>query len=562
MAPSRRDYEFNNSRICHIMPKTVQLDRVLINLYMLLKHNGQRPVARSGRQEVSLDDMVQSLIGQHSDTLQGFSAHPDVVRDWLYSDLVDIVYRGYPDKEAVAAPMPLHLNAYKLRNPRLAKDYRASEHLFSMMHYADPTLPARLADYLGRGMDRSAYETYDGQTPLDIETLIIVRLVDNPNLRESKTSRSDYLDPPLCLGQARLMCDDIRRLLAYEHAVPRAVLISYLRTAFGLHLGLYLLRLFRQLTGWVRSQQAHAACLNCPVHPGSAQPFADCPYAFQNPRSDALAVVPEFVVDMGEDVDAHMAMLARQSCAQHYVSMNDYIRSVFTVNELIRFATSPTGQRQWGRQPTAVAEALSILAEPPEGLDYYFDMRTEDLFPRGTEDEERAEVRALWEMGDLAPIDRFIELLMLARMSYYRKYLIEQIDSVLMKNSDTCLLRQGKGRGARNERRWHIGSRLLEMLGQIAVLEPGGVGGETRFRSRPILIDGFVTWLRERYGLTFMPDWAQATIRDHTAFNANLQQLKQSLREIGFFVDLSDAYNAQTIRPRYPVETAVEGANS
>ena len=81
MAPSRRDYEFNNSRICHIMPKTVQLDRVLINLYMLLKHNGQRPVARSGRQEVSLDDMVRSLTGQHSDTLQGFSAHPDVVRD-------------------------------------------------------------------------------------------------------------------------------------------------------------------------------------------------------------------------------------------------------------------------------------------------------------------------------------------------------------------------------------------------------------------------------------------------------------------------------------------------
>jgi hypothetical protein len=34
--------------------------------------------------------------------------------------------------------------------------------------------------------------------------------------------------------------------------------------------------------------------------------------------------------------------------------------------------------------------------------------------------------------------------------------------------------------------------------------------------------------------------------------------LKDRLREIGFYDDLSDAYNAQTIRPRYRLDRAKE----
>ena len=47
--------------------------------------------------------------------------------------------------------------------------------------------------------------------------------------------------------------------------------------------------------------------------------------------------------------------------------------------------------------------------------------------------------------------------------------------------------------------------------------------------------------------------WPDATIEDNKAFNNNLNNLKRRLREIGFYTDLSDAYNTQTIRPRYPI---------
>jgi hypothetical protein len=94
------------------------------------------------------------------------------------------------------------------------------------------------------------------------------------------------------------------------------------------------------------------------------------------------------------------------------------------------------------------------------------------------------------------------------------------------------------------------------MLVQIAVLGSVDQKGTRTFRSRPILIDQFSTWLHDRYGLVLMPTWPDATIEDLTAFNANLRLLKDRLREIGFYVDLSDAYNTQTIRPRYIIDSS------
>lgn len=547
---SRKDYEFNNTRICHVMPKQIELDRTLIGLYMLLKYDGHRPVARTGRIEVTINYIVEQLIQHHSDTLIGFRDHQEVVKDWVYSDLVDVVYRGIPGQETVAAPLPLHLNAYKLRNPKQAQDYRSAEHLFSLLRAGEPGLVKRLANFLGQGMDPANYDTYDEETPLDLDTLTIVRMVDNQHLQEQHSSRGKVPEPPLCVGQARLLCSDLRRLLVYESVIPRPVLIGYIRAIFGLHLGLYLLRLFRQLTGWVSDCEAHPTCLNCPVHPDQEQnAFGECPYAWQNPATSGNASLPELLVDMGEDYATHMAQLSRDNCAQHFASMNDYILSVFTVNQLFRFADSHAGHRVLKTQPDTVADVLKILSNPPEGFDFYFSQLIDNIVPN--EDEERDEVKAVKNMQGLTSMETFIELVALDRTRYYRKYLTQQLDSVLMKNKDTGLLRDGKSR--RNGRRWHIGSRMLETLVQIAVLEPKKTTTRAEFRSRPILIDQFIRWLRQRYGLVLIPDWPDATIQDYEAFNTNLHHLKVRLREIGFYTDLSDAYNAQTIRPRYEI---------
>lgn len=546
MRLSRKDYEFNNTRICQIMPKHVELDRVLINLYMLLKHNGRRLVTRTGRGDVTLD-LISTYLNQHGDKLIGFSSYPDVVQDWVYSDLVDLVYRGRPDRESITAPLPLHLNAYKLRNPKHSSDYRGAEHIYSMIKDGEPDLIGRLAKFLGAGMEASN-DTYDEVTPLDLQTLMIVRMVASPVLKENPSTPVP-IDPPLCHGQSRLFADDLRRLLAYEGRIPRSVLISYIRTACGFHLGLYLLRLFHQLTGWVRDQQAHPICLTCPVDPKrDPHAFRACPYAFQRAPQAVVDHLPPLIIDMGDDHTSHMARLSRENCTRHFAAIGDYIQAVFTVNQVKRFAESDRGRRLLGSPPDAISDLVALLRDQRESLDNYFSERLDDILPDEERANEQDNVRAVYEMRELSALDRFIELVALDRGAYYRKYLTQQIDATLLKNQDAGLIRQGKGK--RNERRWHIGSRLLEMLVQIAVLDPVEGG----FRSRPILIDEFIGWLAERYGLVLMPAWAEATIEDYKAFNENVRRLKEKLREIGFYSDLSDAYNAQTIRPRYTIE--------
>ena len=547
-----KDHEFNNTRICHLQPKMIELDRVLINLYMLLKYDGQRPVAKSGRREVTLKYIMDQLLSQHPDKLQGFQDHPEIIQDWIHADLLDLVFRGVSEKEKVAAPLPLHLNAYKLRNPAQAKDYRAAEHLYSLMQSADPGLVTRLKNFLGQGMDPTGgYDKYDGESRLDLDTLMIVLMVDNPVFKESRSSARDMLEPPLCIGQARLLCDDLRQLLIYENQVPRSVMIGYLRSAIGFHLGLYELRLFSQLKGWVQEKKSHSDCLNCPVKPGLSKPFENCPYAFQNEAAGKQNCVPEIILDMGDEHTTHMAQIAMDNCATIYDTMNDYIRAVFMVNQLFQFTRSSTYQKRFPTaQPQTVTDVLQLLENPPDGMLEYFYQRIDAILPDGLE-EEMPEVRSIYQMKDLPSWETFIELVALERTKNYRKELTRQLDAVFMKNQDTCLMRQGKGKS--NRRRWYLGSRLLEVFVQIAVLKSDGIGAAVHFVSRPILIDDFVGWMRDRYGLVIMPDWKNATIEDNKAFNANLNNLKHRLREIGFYTDLSDAYNTQTIRPRYSI---------
>jgi hypothetical protein len=189
-------------------------------------------------------------------------------------------------------------------------------------------------------------------------------------------------------------------------------------------------------------------------------------------------------------------------------------------------------------------------------MDVHFGQKIDEFFARRTEgDVELREYEAIRRMEGLTPLQKLVELVTLDRTRYYRKYLVDLIDAVSMKNQDCGLMRQSKGKN--NPRRWQMGSRLLEMLVQIAVLEPVGGGAVASFRSRPLLIDEFVRWLRNRYGIVLAPNWPGASIHDYQAFNANLGHLKERLREIGFFTDLSDAYNAQTIRPRYTIEAEV-----
>ncbi len=107
------------------------------------------------------------------------------------------------------------------------------------------------------------------------------------------------------------------------------------------------------------------------------------------------------------------------------------------------------------------------------------------------------------------------------------------------------------GRSRRNKRRFVIGTRLLETLVQLRVLRADG----NTYRTQPVSIEDFLSWLHERYGLIVSgintPRFMGSDLETHQAFRDNLKAFHNKLRQIGFYTVLSDAYIMQKIRPRY-----------
>lgn len=279
--------EFRNPKVFYPDPKNIDLDRVLINLFIWLKCNGERPVTRGRvRSDFEKVDVHVDNLAKYPG-VEGFERDKWIAQRWLETDIFDLVNRGRPGAEAIASLRPLHLDAHKIRVAKHCRDYNHADALYAMLEHGEPQAVKDLKTYLEHGRD-NATGKYDGKTRLDLETLTVLKLVEGiPDLSSSgeKISR----DPPTCKGQSRLLGDDVQRLLAYRDVIPRPVMVDYLKTILGLHLALYTFRVGKQLSGWVREQKSNPTCAPtaCPVYGGADAPFKDCPYSLK------------FVVDMG-----------------------------------------------------------------------------------------------------------------------------------------------------------------------------------------------------------------------------------------------------------------------
>jgi hypothetical protein len=530
--------EFRNPKVFYPDPKSVELDRVLINFFLLLRCDGFRPASR-GRPRASAErvehhlDQLAAMPG-----VEGFDDHREVAKAWLESDIFDLVNRGTA-RESVASLRPLHLDAHKIRVAKACRDYNVADALYAFLEFGEPQALRDLKQYLDRGRDAGTSQ-YDGRENLDIETLTVLKLVAELPAQHPSGERAAP-ERPTCIGQARVLCDDVQRLLAYQDEVPRPVMIDYLKTIFGLHVALYTLRLSRQLAGWIEDRRAHPTCRNCPVHGAKAVPFEGCPYP------------QHFMVDMGGDFRSRTAEMAQESAAAEYGRLAVLTRSLFTMNQLLRFA------RDEGtiHIPPDAFEVPSLLDEHAAELNAEFRYRLKELRSANENDESGLgpEELAILDAG-LDPFDTFIELVTHVRQAHHVRYLHQMLDKLFQKNADAGALVQGRSQA--NPRRWKLGGRLLEVFVQIAVLRWTESAGRKEFYTEPMLVDDFVRWVEDRYGFGVLAgEGRSVATEDHRAFRDNVRALKDRLREIGFYDDVSDAYNAQTIRPRYSVHRTI-----
>lgn len=538
MPLSKIDKEYFLPMITPMDAKTVELDRAITNLLPLLKYEGV-PLARP-RSELITIPMLKNAVTRH-DTLhfQGFAEHEEIVEAWIGSDFLSLVRRGDPDKQRIAAPLPMHLNTYKLRNPAHCRDYGTSMQLFSLLYHGAPSVMNELRDYLWRGTDYES-DLYDGHTPLDIETLMMLRILDQQRRDEPDRRKAIQVPLPICMGQARLLGDDIERLLEYRNQVPRLVLIGYIKNIMALHLGIYLLRLFQIVPKLVNQVEHDPTCEHCQVN-------------HQNQFSCRNCVNPVHIIaDMGEKYLGVMPELARQQFERHQSQLNIYIRAHIALKKLHEYGQSLKNKGILSEDDLKTIEEVSKLRLHQDRFEFrsFFDHRVTELLT--SDDQERDENLATIQRMRLGEFETYVEMLHLLRQRFWQKYYVELLDSVFQKNHENGLLRQGVGQ-KRNKRRYAMGSGLLETLVQIAVLKRAPNG---EFRTRHIRIDEFLDWLETRYGIYIsrLPEGLTPSITELEALRLNVQAFKQRLREIGFYTDLSDAYVAQVIRPRYTLE--------
>ena len=96
----------------------------------------------------------------------------------------------------------------------------------------------------------------------------------------------------------------------------------------------------------------------------------------------------------------------------------------------------------------------------------------------------------------LSAFDTYIEVIMAHRGDFHRRYFVECLDSLLMKNRPGALIAQPRVKNA--PRRFILDSRLLEVLLQIVVLRPGGAVG---YHTEPLRIEEVLCSTRALWAL-------------------------------------------------------------
>ncbi|MGO9840914.1 MAG: methylation-associated defense system protein MAD7 [Candidatus Acidiferrales bacterium] len=554
MALGKKDTVFRSTKVSHIDFKFLHMDRVLTALFARLQHDGS--TSRLTRNfELTTERFFQEFAAK-PEVCIGFEENREIVEKWIETHLMDVVNRGRWN-QAIASPRPLHGFTYRFRNPKHSRDYNASQHLYWMLYYArnnkGPAALNELKRFFFAGVDPQTGQL-ESSGNIDVETQALLRFSEQ--VKDAKdTSSKDERFPPLCIGQADLLADDVLRLMAYQRFVPRSVMVEYIKILLSFHLALFHLRLFKLLPAVVKKQSAEPLCetKNCPMSPSNSRdPHGDCPFRIG------------ILVDVANQPATVMQRLAAQSAEAHYRRIPAFIKANFVIKKLDEFADYlsnlpgkfPKPPSGWFR----VADLLALLSPRYKvDRDAWFGQRLAGVHQDLTDGGEEAllpEIQAIFELG-LERFETYIEILVAYRATYHRGFLTRFLDSALLKNDSGALIAQSRTKGA--ARRFILDSRLLEVLIQIAVLR--SVPETGRFYTSPdVRIEDLLDFFRERYGIHIdrLPSgdgFSGESITDREALRANTDSFKARLRELGFYRDLSDAYIVQTVKPRYTIRT-------
>ncbi len=504
---------FRNELIFTADAKAVNIDNTLVNLFMLLSWNGQRPKQRARKGESTsiqienLDNVLKIL--EKEGTMIGYSENKEAVEPWIRSNLINMVYRGNIDKENISSLRPIHLESYRVRNAKHTRDYFTADQVYLMLG-ANPTVKEDLKSFLMEGWDPTTNKI-DGANNLDVDSLGLLHIIKNvkPGFLESNSTLNQI--EPLLKAQAELFCDDVRRLLVYKRLIPRNVLIEYFKTITSFHLSLYIQKMIYALPKMVEA--------------GTTDIKDDW----------------SIVLDATDNFESKMSRFAAEDTENVLNHIYDYVKATFQINAALR-------RLKLDKSNSAnLPKALKILKSKPKDFEIYFETQWDNLYS-SLDEEDKLLINDMVKYEDTY-FDKYIELILKARGTYQYRFHVQLLDNLSQKNNERGFMAQGRSK--KHPRRFVLGTRLLETLVQILVLETK----DKNFITRSLSIEELTKQIKDRYGLVINglseEKYKDADLNTHLAFKENMEAFKLKLRQIGFYNDLSDAYILQRIRPRY-----------
>jgi len=436
----KTDSIFRNELIFTVDAKAVNIDNTLVNLFILLQYNGVRPRAkRAERKRIDFESLHKIISGLENDgSIEGFKDEPEAANLWLRANLVNLVYRGKSDKEKVSSLRPIHLESYKLRNAKNTRDYITAEQVYLMLSQR-PKIREELKKYLGQGWDGTKKEINKNEK-LDVDTLGILHLIKTVPVTALKSADTINKIKPIFKGQSELFCDDIRRLLAYKKSIPRNVLIDYIKNIISFHLALYIQKLI--------------AFLPHIVDKGTIDIEDDW----------------NVTVDMSGSYENKISNLATKDAELMNNRIYDYLKATFKINACLGYL---------GLDKTDSAnlhQCLKILQNKPDDFEIYFRRKWNDdiIGSLGTSEEAKEDKELLEELTQYEDsfFDKYIAVLVKFKGGYQYRYHNQLIDNLAQKNNERGFMASGRSR--KHPRKYVIGTKLLETLVQILVLEVEG----------------------------------------------------------------------------------------
>lgn len=505
---------FRNELICTINAKSIKIEYTLVNLFMLLRYNGHRPRQLSrgrGVTQIEISHISNALgVLERENKVIGYSENIEAIEPWIRNNFVDMAFRGRIDKEKLASLRPVHLESYRVRNASIARDYFSAEQIYLMLK-GNSKVRNDLKQFLISGWDLTT-DSLTNTDSLDIDSLGMLNLIPkiSPRFVLDSPNTLDRIEP-LLSQQAELFCDDIRRLLVYKDEIPRTVLVDYLKTIISFHLSLYIQKLVHFLPEMI------------------AKGTTDVEDGWN------------IVIDTTDDFESKVSEFAIEDADKLYNSIHNYIIATFKINMTLEYLDLNRDNSD------NLEKALKELKKNSAEKEIYFRVKYNGLY-KDLDEEDKLLVDDITKYEETY-FDKYLALILNTKSKRQLKEYKGMLANLSQNNSDRGFMAQGRSK--KHPRRFVMGTRLLETLVQIMVLE----SQEDHFITRSLSIEELMNKIRERYGLIINgitePRFRDANVNTHLAFKENVEAFKQKLRQIGFYDDLSDAYILQKVRPRY-----------